>query len=166
MFQKPFISTCLLRAAYHYKAKLEGQAINTKDADLVVHPAGHVDSCRAMTEKLRALGWRNTEDCYPQSEDVPADEQRAIRLFPPNSNEYFIEFLNIPDKDQVKAKDWILLRLPDGCYGLPSFRFLGIVSIDRMTSKVGLEYAQGLQKSSSFVQGDGDEVREADANPS
>lgn len=34
------------------------------------------------------------------------------------------------------------LRLTDGWYGLPSFRFLGIVSIGRITSHVGLEYAQ------------------------
>jgi hypothetical protein len=130
-----------LAAAYHYKAKLRGQAINTKDADLVVHPAGDTDSCRAMTEQLRTLGWRNTDECYPQPADAPTESLRAIRLFPPTSNEYFIEFLNIPNKDQVEPKVWIPLQLQDGWYGLPSFRFLGIVSIDRIASHVGLEYA-------------------------
>jgi len=95
-----------------------------------------------MARQLREIGWRNTEECYPQAHAQPVDTLRAIRLFPPQSNEYFIEFLNIPDKDQMEAKRWIPVQLPDGWYGLPSFRFLGIVSIRRITSHVGLEYAQ------------------------
>lgn len=34
------------------------------------------------------------------------------------------------------------MQLRDGWYGLPSFRFLGVVSIGRIASHVGLEYAQ------------------------
>lgn len=100
-----------------------------------------IRSCQEMTEKLRTLGWRNTDDCFPKATAQPAGDLRAIRLFPPKSNEYFIEFLNIPQKDQAESKLWVPVQLPDGWYGLPSFRFLGIVSIDRMTSHVGLEYA-------------------------
>ena len=131
-----------LAAAYHYKAKLQGQAVNTKDADLVVHPAGHVSSCEQMARQLREVGWQNTEESYPQANSDPVENLRAIRLFPPGSNEYFIEFLNLPNKDQVEVKRWIPLQLADGWYGLPSFRFLGIVAIRRFTSDAGLEYAQ------------------------
>jgi hypothetical protein len=131
-----------LAAAYHYKAQLQGHAINTKDADLVVHPAGHVDSCRAMAEQLRDIGWCNTDECFPQATAEPVENLRAIRLYPPGSKEYFIEFLNIPDKDQAAAKRWLPLLLTDGWYGLPSFRFLGVVSIGRIASHVGLEYAR------------------------
>ncbi len=130
-----------LAAAYHYKSQLQGHAINTKDADLVVHPAGHVDSCRKMAEELHGIGWRNSNQCYPQATAQPVENLRAIRLLPPASNEYFIEFLNIPDKDEVEIKRWIPLELKDGWYGLPSFRFLGVVSIGRIASHVGLEYA-------------------------
>jgi hypothetical protein len=63
-------------------------------------------------------------------------------LFPPGTSEYFIEFLNLPQKDQVEAKRWVPLKLNDGWYGLPSFRFLGIASIGRYKSHIGLEYAQ------------------------
>lgn len=141
VLHKHLFVTGSLAAAYHHKAQLQGQGINTKDADLVVHPAGHTDSCREMTERLRALGWRNTGECFPQAAAEPVDDLRAIRLFPPASIEYFIEFLNIAQQDQAKAKLWIPVQLSDGWYGLPSFRFLGVVSIDRMTSHVGLEYA-------------------------
>jgi hypothetical protein len=56
-----------LAAAYHYKAKLLEHAVNTKDADLVVHPAGHVTSCEQMARQLREVGWQNTDECYPQA---------------------------------------------------------------------------------------------------
>jgi hypothetical protein len=140
--QQHLFVTGSLAAAYHYQAKLQGQAINTKDADLVVHPAGHVMSCREIAGKLLEIGWRRTDECYPMPSPEPTDDLRAIRLFPPERNAYYIEFLNIPEKDQSEAMRWIPLELPDGWYGLPSFRFLGIVSIDRIASHVGLEYAR------------------------
>ena len=130
-----------LAAAYHFQAKLQGQAINTKDADLVVHPAGNISSCKDMTERLLDCNWRRTDQCFPTKSKEPVGELRAIRLFPPESNLYFIEFLNIPGQDQTEAKRWIPMQLSDGWYGLPSFRFLGIASVNRVASHVGLEYA-------------------------
>jgi hypothetical protein len=139
--QKHLFVTGSLAAAYHYNTQLEGHAINTKDADLVVHPAGNIKSCRKMAEQLRRMGWSNTDQCFPQATAKPVETLRAIRLLPPTSSEYFIEFLNIPEKDVAEVKRWIPVKLNDGWYGLPSFRFLGIVSIGRIASHVGLEYA-------------------------
>lgn len=130
-----------LAAAYHYHAALLGRGVNTKDADLVVHPAGHIDSCKQMAKRLKELGWRNTKECYAQKTADPAEDLRAIRLYPPNSQEYFIEFLNIPDQDQVESKRWTPVRLKEGWYGLPSFRFLGIAAKNRLRSETGMEYA-------------------------
>lgn len=130
-----------LAAAYHFQAQLEGRAVNTKDADLVVHPAGNVTSCRGMAEKLLGAGWVRTEDCYPRPTPQPEDELRAIRLYPPNSHDYFIEFLNLPDRDQQIPKRWLPIELSDGWYGLPSFRFMALTSVGRLRSESGLEYA-------------------------
>lgn len=130
-----------LAAAYHYRKQLRGEGINTKDADLVVHPAGDTMSCREMTERLRGLGWRNTDQCFPQTAAEPTHTLRAIRLFPEASNDYFIEFLNIPQIGQPEAKVWIPVQLTDGWYGLPSFRFMGVISLGRCSSDAGLEYA-------------------------
>lgn len=130
-----------LAAAYHYDARLKGRGINTKDADLVIHPAGNTTSCGIMAEKLRGIGWRNHSECYPRTTAEPNDVLRAIRLWPPGSNEYFIEFLNIPEPDQVKPRQWVPLQLEDGWYGLPSFRYIGVTTIGRVASSSGLEYA-------------------------
>ncbi len=130
-----------LAAAYHFQAQLEGRAISTKDADLVVHPAGNVTSCQEMAGRLITLGWICTEECYPRPNPDPADELRAIRLYPPGSHDYFLEFLNLPEQGQKKPKDWIPIRMDDGWYGLPTFRFFGVTCLNRLRSNVGLEYA-------------------------
>jgi len=131
-----------LAAAYAFKVRLVGQGVNTKDADLLVHPAGNVGSAQQMAERLINIGWRPTNSCKPFA-DLPANynELRAIRLMPPTSNNYFIEFLNMPVQEQQSPKLWIPVRLNDGWYGLPSFKFMGLLEWFRRCSDEGVEYA-------------------------
>ena len=135
------IVTGSLAAAYEFHTKLEGQAVNTKDADLIVHPAGEEQNCVEITHNLLELGWTRTDQCFPTPTPIPEDGLRAIRLYPPTSNDYFVEFLNVPEIGQESDKKWIPLELSDGWYGLPCFRFMGVVAIDPRESKSGLEYA-------------------------
>lgn len=130
-----------LAAAYQFQAQLAGRAVTTKDADVVVHPAGNVKSCREMADQLFGCGWSRTAECFPRSTPTPQAELQALRLYPPASHDYFIEFLNLPKQGQREAKRWIPIELADGWYGLPSFRFLGLTALNRLTSDVGLEYA-------------------------
>ena len=130
-----------LAAAYHYAAVLRGRGINTKDADIVVHPAGDAGSCHAVAERLLACGWQRHNDCHPRATAAPSHLLRAIRLDPPQSNDYFVEFLTVPSHRQRKPLVWTPVRLADGWYGMPSFRYLGIVALDRQRSNEGLEYA-------------------------
>lgn len=131
-----------LAAAYAFKVRLVGQAVNTKDADLLVHPAGNITSTQQMAERLLNIGWRPTDQCKPLAE-LPNDPATlwAIRLMPPASNDYFIEFLNIPAEEQASLKVWIPLRLRSGWYGMPSFKFMGLLQWYRRTSDEGLEFA-------------------------
>lgn len=135
------IVTGSLAAAYRFQTKLEGRAVNTKDADLIVHPSGHVESCQHIANHLLQIGWRRTEQCFPQKTKQPIETLRAIRLYPPRSMDYFIEFLNLPRKSQKAGKAWLPVKLEDGWYGLPSFRFMGLVTEDRLTSKSNIQYA-------------------------
>lgn len=135
------IVTGSLAAAYDFRTMLEGQAVNTKDADLIVHPAGNVGSCAKMTEKLLEIGWTPTPQCFPKENREPVGDLRAIRMFPPESQDYFIEFLNVPEEGQASIKDWIPMQLSDGWYGLPSFRFMSVVAISPKQSAEGIEYA-------------------------
>src|SRR5436189_1754071 len=88
---KHLFVTGSLAAAYHFQAQLERRGVNTKDADIVVHPAGDQPSTRAMATRLLELGWwRDKEECYPRPAPEPENDLRAIRLYPPGSHDYFI----------------------------------------------------------------------------
>ena len=106
-----------LAAACHFAGGLGNRAVKTKDADLVVHPAGNVRSAREIAELLIANGWRRTDACYPQPGPTPTDTLRAIRLHPPEHEDYFIELLNVSDQAQQPGKTWIVLEFSDGWYG-------------------------------------------------
>jgi len=130
-----------LAAACHFAEELESRPVKTKDADLVIHPAGNVLTARQIAKRLLRKGWRPTDKCHPLPSSTPVDELRAIRLHPPEHDEYFIELLNVAAPDQHAAKTWTAVQLSDGWYGLPSFEFLALTAIDRERSSAGLEYA-------------------------
>jgi len=130
-----------LAAAYHFRAALEGRAVNTKDADVVVHPAGEVQSAVQMARRLLERGWQRTEQCQARAVRAPVDDLRGIRLYPPESSDYFVEFLQMPSPRQVKAMKLVPVRLADGWYCLFSFRYLRLTHYERQKSREGIEYA-------------------------
>jgi hypothetical protein len=131
-----------LAAAYAFKVKLKSRAVNTKDADLVVHPAGNVASAVSMAMELLRSGWRRLEGkCFAREKPEPVEELMAIRLNPPGSTDYFVEFLNVPREEQADVKRWVPVKLDDGWYGLPSFRFMGVTEQGVRLSDEGLRYA-------------------------
>ncbi len=130
-----------LAAACHFGDQLAGQGVRTKDADLVVHPARDVKTAAEIARTLLAHGWRPKDDCYPSATAEPADHLRAIRLYPPEHSDYFVELLNVPEPSAPVTKNWIAVELDDGWYGLPSFEFLVLAAMDREASEAGLEYA-------------------------
>lgn len=130
-----------LAAAYHFRAELERRAVNTKDADVVVYPAGNVRSAKALALRLLDLGWTRTAKCFPAAARSPADALRALRLNPPKSRDYFIELLGIPATGQWRKVVWVPVRLPDGWYGVGCHRFMRLTSFKRLRSVEGLEYA-------------------------
>jgi hypothetical protein len=130
-----------LAAAYHFRSALEGRAVNTKDADVVVYPAGNVRAAKELAVELLDLGWRRTPICFPLKHRSPADRLRALRLFPPRSQDYFVELLGLPAPGQSKPVVWVPIKLPDGWYGVGCFRFMRLTSIGRLKSSEGLSYA-------------------------
>src|SRR5205807_6393218 len=69
-----------LAAAYHFEAELEGRAVNTKDADVVVHPAGNNASSRDLAMQLLSKGWSPLDTCRPRARPEPVETLSAIRL--------------------------------------------------------------------------------------
>jgi hypothetical protein len=139
---KELFVTGSLAAAYHFRTRMEGYAVNTKDADVVIHPAGNETGCRQMAIELLNRGWTKHFDAHsPQSQPHPAENLPAIRLYPPDSHDYFLEILGLPQRGQKEPKAWMPIEMNDGWYGLPCFRFFNIISLHRLKSEFGIEYA-------------------------
>ena len=89
------------------------------------------------------MGWRpKTGVCFPQARPDPPENLRVVRLNPPESDNYFVEFLQLPSATQTEPTDWKPLQLADGWYVVPSFRFFAVTAFERLASEPGLEYAQ------------------------
>ncbi len=130
-----------LAAAFHHRDQLQHRAVNTKDADVLVHPAGAVDQCAVIARRLLEEGWTRHIDCYASVAPKPVESLRAIRLYPPEARDFFIEFLGFPSQTQSRAKDWTPVWLEDGWYGLPSFRFMGLLAFDARPTTFGIRCA-------------------------
>lgn len=125
-----------MAVAYHFRTELAGFTINTKDADLVVTVTPEdISRCGMLTEELLARGWTRRgmdPERPPQLSPMPHEKLPAIRLHPPKSSGFFVEFLGVPALDIVEPKAWIPLRLnvasaeDSGWYGLPLFRYMGL----------------------------------------
>jgi hypothetical protein len=131
-----------LAAAYHHRSQLHLGAVTTKDADVIIQPAGALKECKAIAERLLADGWRKRVDWknFPPR-PAPDGPLSAIRLSPPNSDAYFIELLGFPEQAQSEARKWVPIQLSDGWYALPCFRFLGLAAHGRLIAAEGLFYA-------------------------
>jgi hypothetical protein len=129
-----------IAAAYAFRNQLQQRGVNTKDADVVITPAGAVDESREIATQLLNAGWRRHDKCYPAKHQ--SCELQAIRLLPPAGSDFFLEFLTLPPAGQRDAKAWIAVQLPDGWYGLPSFRFMGLAGVQPVTSEHGIRYAR------------------------
>lgn len=131
-----------LAVAYHYRADLEAQAVNTKDADVVVQPAGAIDEAQSIAQCLLDNGWRrHPSKCFPKENPNPADELRAVRLLPPDADSYYIELLGLPLDTQAERLRWEPVELSDGWYGLPCFRYMALAAFKSEHPHLGIRYA-------------------------
>ena len=117
-----------LAAGYHFFRDDEGRVVRTKDVDSIVKPRHEApESAREMVTTLLAAGWTHRKDekwGRAGTSETPDNELPAIRLHPPDSEEYFVEFLTIPDPDAVEGVEYLRVHLENGDYGLPAFRFM------------------------------------------
>lgn len=135
-----------LAAGFHFFKKDRNRIVMTKDIDCLLSPSEEaVESGRAMAIALIGGDWsRPTEGkfCLPQSSPTPHDTLPAIRLYPPGETNYYIEFLAVPRPEEYKEKDWIPVKLPDGYFGLPCFKFLSLAAYRPCDTEFGFRYAR------------------------
>jgi len=120
--------------------------VRTKDVDCVLSPhVRAVESGKTVVAQLLAGGWRPREEGEhgkPGNAGTPDQNLPAVRLFPPDSRDWFIELLTVPASETDSFRPWTRLQLPDGDYGLPSFRFLALATFKPVKTGSGLYCAR------------------------
>jgi hypothetical protein len=142
-FHRDLVVVGSLAAACHFAEKLAGNPINTKDADVLVEPTGSVRACQRMAEGLLQRGWehRREKGFDPQPSRRSKEKKPYIKLKLPGERDFFVEFLGIPRKDEQATKREVDLKLPDGWYSMPVFRFMRLATVSPRTSTSGLKVA-------------------------
>lgn len=135
-----------LAAGYHFFGRDESRQVRTKDIDCILVPrVSAVRTGKSVAERLLAAGWSHRtggRHCDPGTASTPDDELPAVRLYPPDGGDWFIELLTVHEPDDNGDKHWTRLELPGGTFGLPSFRYLELATYRPYDTDVGLRYAR------------------------
>lgn len=128
-----------LAAAHAYFGSDSSKGVRTKNADCVLEPFSiAVETGQSIVHELLDAGWQRRhqgEHQEPGNENTPADQLPAVRLYPPkvdpdSEGAWFLEFLTVPKSVEETGKSWTPLKLREGYFGLPSFRFLSVAAYD------------------------------------
>jgi len=131
-----------LAAAHAYFGTDTSKGVRTKDVDCVLEPfSSAVETGQNIVRELLDSGWQRRqqgEHQKPGNENTPTDQLPAVRLYPPDvspdsEGAWFLEFLTVPKSTTETGKSWTPLKLHEGYFGLPSFRFLSIAAVEPET---------------------------------
>jgi hypothetical protein len=135
-----------LAAAYSFHAKNPGLLVHTKDIDCLLSPRiAALPAGKAVTERLIAANWtyRASEDWpKPGTSETPEAKLPAVRLNPPESKDWFIELLTVPESVADRKQSLSRLETSVGHFVLPSYGFLSLLECNPIVTEWGIAVAR------------------------
>lgn len=136
-----------LAAAYWHWDRTHSFSVRTKDIDTVLVPRTTAPRTgREVADHLLQADWKPKKDgefARPGDENTPDDRLPALRLYPPTSDDWFLELLTEPEADTQTTRQFMRFILSNGeHYGLPSFRFTGIATFQAVEIDLGVRVAK------------------------
>jgi hypothetical protein len=135
-----------LAVGYYYRDQLKNMAVRTKDADCLLSPRkAAILAGVAIADQLMDAGWtfkKFGDRATPGSEATPDKDLPAVLLAPPGQTEWFIELLVEPRSPTDRGQQWTRLRTRHGHFGLCSFGFLSLATVDPIPTEYGIHIAR------------------------
>jgi hypothetical protein len=135
-----------LAAAYSFYGKNPGLLVHTKDIDCLLSPRiAALPAGKVVTERLVAANWtyRASEDWpKPGTSETPDAKLPAVRLNPPESKDWFVELLTVPESVANRKQSFSRLETAVGYFVLPSYGFLSLLEHDPIITEWGVAVAR------------------------
>lgn len=136
-----------LAAAYHLFGVDQDRQVRTKDIDCILVPRIEaVRAGKAVVETLLAAGWRRRAEgnhAAPGTAATPDDGLPVVRLYPPDSTDWFIELLTVQEGEDERDRSFQRMVLSDGShYALAGFRFLDLAACEPVATPAGIRCAR------------------------
>lgn len=144
-FRREIIIVGSLAAAHHFFGD-KNDEITTNDVDGMLSPNAHaVRNGTVIARKLFGAGWTLRKDPKwgrPGDSSTPDDKLPILRLHPPGSTEWTLELAAAPPEGNPAAKVFQRLAIPQGHFGLHSYRFLALAEEAPLETEFGIFYAR------------------------
>lgn len=136
-----------LAAAYWITGEATTLSVRTKDVDTVLVPRHRApQSGQEVADKLLEENWRpkrEGEFGAPGTDETPDEKLPALRLYPPKSEDWFLEFLTESDGEVQGSRQFMRFVLSNGeHYGLPSFQFTRVATFGAVKVESGIRVAR------------------------
>lgn len=136
-----------LAAAYHLLAESGEGLVRTKEIDCMLVPRVEaVRAAKSVADALLASGWRRPTEgphATPGTAETRDDDLPVVRLYPPDSSDWYIELLGMLDASDERDRAFDRVALSDGShYAVASFRHLDVAAHEPIDAPEGLRCAR------------------------